>query len=1163
MSVFNIKVLLKNTTGSPIVIGSITVPASNGTVLIWDTVDYNPVADTNFVQVWNNPAIFNQRIGNGNFVLVLNGVDQTAQQSFDLFFDLKNSYIANQNSPSNIEPNKIEVRLDSMGEPNGFPNRTDSQYSINNGTRTFTIQPVSASYDVWIRGVKYTKTSAESVVWSTTEGLHVLYFNTSGVLSDTTSITAIEDIILGQGIIVAAIYWDATNSQAILLTEERHGIVMDSRTHYYLHTTQGSKWISGGSLFNFVPNGGGTLNSQTQFSVENVKFADEDIEFDTSLSSQVLSPIAQIPVFYLNGTALAPVWRKKTADAFPCLYSGSGGYTGANGRLAWNQFNGSNWVLTEVDELDYVLMHYYACNDVNTPIIGVLGQNEYASVEAARRGARAEAYSLANILLLLSKELVLLGTVIFSTSSTYSNTAKAAIVSTDLGTDYLDNRPRGVPDPSEFETQAYKTWVRVATTANITLSGTQTIDGVALQVGNRVLVKDQSNPVNNGIYVVQPGTWVRANDFNVDADVFNGAVIYVRSGTLNADTLWSLTTDPPITLGVTSISFSAIGVATTNPSDIGVTAQGTSNKWARQDHVHAHGNQTGGSLHSTVSNTAAGFAPSVGASGTALISTGTAATWQTIASVTSTAPVNVTKAAAVVGVSTEAARADHKHDITTAAAVALAIDSTNTEGTSTSIARADHTHAITAGTPVALTVGGSNSAGVATTFTRSDHTHSLPAFGTTSGTFAQGNDSRFTDDRTASGLRTATTVVAISAATAPTTGQALVATSSTAATWQTVSNFSLASTTPANVDKSTAAVGVGTTAARADHKHDISTAAAVALSVGGSNAEGTATTLARSDHTHSLPAFGTTAGTIAQGNDSRFTDDRTASGLRTATTVVAISSATAPTTGQALVATSSTAATWQTVSTIPNTRTITAGAGLTGGGDLSADRTINVGANVDGSIVVNADDIQVGILATDAQHGSRGGGTLHAAVTNAAAGFVPLVGASGTILNSTGTAAQWSTSATLNLVTGPASSTDLAIPRFNGTTGKIIQNSGITINSTNQMSGVVTAGFASEFNAGNSSTAATINWNNGQRQVLTLTGSPAVLTFTAPTTGVGNFMLRIVQDATGGRTITWPASVRWPGGTAPTINTAAATVHIVSFYYNGTLYYGVGSLSFA
>lgn len=64
-------------------------------------------------------------------------------------------------------------------------------------------------------------------------------------------------------------------------------------------------------------------------------------------------------------------------------------------------------------------------------------------------------------------------------------------------------------------------------------------------------------------------------------------------------------------------------------------------------------------------------------------------------------------------------------------------------------------------------------------------------------------------------------------------------------------------------------------------------------------------------------------------------------------------------------------------SIIPPTRTITAGAGLTGGGDLSANRTIDAAANVDGSIVVNANDIQVGVLATDAQHGLRGGGTQH------------------------------------------------------------------------------------------------------------------------------------------------------------------------------------------
>ncbi len=69
------------------------------------------------------------------------------------------------------------------------------------------------------------------------------------------------------------------------------------------------------------------------------------------------------------------------------------------------------------------------------------------------------------------------------------------------------------------------------------------------------------------------------------------------------------------------------------------------------------------------------------------------------------------------------------------------------------------------------------------------------------------------------------------------------------------------------------------------------------------------------------------------------------------------------------------------------TVTVTAGAGLTGGGTLDADRTFNVVANADGSIVVNANDVQVGVLATNAQHGNRGNGALHSVATGAANGF--------------------------------------------------------------------------------------------------------------------------------------------------------------------------------
>lgn len=93
--------------------------------------------------------------------------------------------------------------------------------------------------------------------------------------------------------------------------------------------------------------------------------------------------------------------------------------------------------------------------------------------------------------------------------------------------------------------------------------------------------------------------------------------------------------------------------------------------------------------------------------------------------------------------------------------------------------------------------------------------------------------------------------------------------------------------------------------------------------------------------------------------------------------------------GASLIDDANAAAAQVTLGVPPNARTLTAGAGLTGGGDLSADRTFDVVANADGSIVVNANDVQVGVLATDAQHGTRGGGTLHAvAVAGVSAGFI-------------------------------------------------------------------------------------------------------------------------------------------------------------------------------
>jgi hypothetical protein len=94
----------------------------------------------------------------------------------------------------------------------------------------------------------------------------------------------------------------------------------------------------------------------------------------------------------------------------------------------------------------------------------------------------------------------------------------------------------------------------VATTANISLSGLQTIDGVALIVGRRVLVKDQSSAVDNGVYIVSTGSWTRAADANT-GDELAGGIVYIKQGTTNAGKTFKQTADP-VTIGVTSLTFS-------------------------------------------------------------------------------------------------------------------------------------------------------------------------------------------------------------------------------------------------------------------------------------------------------------------------------------------------------------------------------------------------------------------------------------------------------------------------------------------------------------------------------------------------------------------------------------------------------------------------------
>lgn len=123
--------------------------------------------------------------------------------------------------------------------------------------------------------------------------------------------------------------------------------------------------------------------------------------------------------------------------------------------------------------------------------------------------------------------------------------------------------------------QGYK-WkepVRAATTANITLSGAQTIDGVSVVAGDRVLVKNQSTGSANGIYLAAAGAWTRATDFDISAELL-GASCFVSEGTTNGNSVWVLTTDGPITLGTTSLTFTQTNGGASYTAGTGISIGG-------------------------------------------------------------------------------------------------------------------------------------------------------------------------------------------------------------------------------------------------------------------------------------------------------------------------------------------------------------------------------------------------------------------------------------------------------------------------------------------------------------------------------------------------------------------------------------------------------------
>jgi len=315
-----------------------------------------------------------------------------------------------------VVEDKFENIFVDTKEPSGFIDRTSSTISFDESTRTLSISPVSGSFSIYIQGVKYTISSTLTKQIPDTSGSYFFYINQSSELN---YLSAFDISLFTTAAYVAYVLWDENDNKAVSFAEERHGITMDGATHSYLHTTRGTQLVSGAAI-GFTATGDGSSNTHAQVSISDCSIRDEDISIQITNNAspslpfqQVLSPIAQLPIYYRQNST----WRKSTATQYPV----SQGTT----RARYNKNTANVWSLEEASADGKVLVSYvFATNNINEPIIVLLGQDEYSDVNDALTRAAWDQISFGD---LPAQEIKLLYILIYETNSTFTNTPKCAI----------------------------------------------------------------------------------------------------------------------------------------------------------------------------------------------------------------------------------------------------------------------------------------------------------------------------------------------------------------------------------------------------------------------------------------------------------------------------------------------------------------------------------------------------------------------------------------------------------------------------------------------------------------------------------------------------------------------------------------------------------------
>jgi hypothetical protein len=329
-----------------------------------------------------------------------------------------------------VDINTTELSIDQSSSL-GFSNYDTATVSVTDTSTgaVLLITPVNEEYDFYQYGVKYTKTT-DTITLPDEEGMFVIYYNLGTLAYIKNPTTAEEDTLLRSNPVVTYIYWNADDKKSEYVAKEMHKIGMAAVTRTYLHFVLKCRWMSGLAPNTISADGGGNLDADAQFGMDAGGIVDEDLYHSTP----TISSLTGLPIYYLSGTVSAPTLRGTTNAGFSVLTTGTG-------RLAYNTVSGSNFVLSEVPNGNYVCCHVIAVNEnnINKRVVALVGQTMYTKVADARTGAFIEINNV-SMVGIIPQEVKAIATFILETRDTYLNAVKARIRTISTGVYYVDWR---------------------------------------------------------------------------------------------------------------------------------------------------------------------------------------------------------------------------------------------------------------------------------------------------------------------------------------------------------------------------------------------------------------------------------------------------------------------------------------------------------------------------------------------------------------------------------------------------------------------------------------------------------------------------------------------------------------------------------------------------